>query len=245
MFPYEDLFRYNEEYRGKIIRYRGEVLQVQEEDYGEYTLRIATKETSYGGYFDDIVLVGYIGERLLEGDLVDLYGYSAELITYEAILGNSVTIPGISALYITLFQEELKPVATLGEMWASAKNFDADSEIDGLELSLKPQDINGEIVETEGNANLKLWKLECIETSEYSSYCLKEECTKKDNLLIETWSIPINAENYDYSGFNVQAEYKNYKPKGGNQKGCLEVTFITPDGKNFISIDDGVYLNGF
>ena len=47
-------------------------------------------------------------------------------------------------------------------------------------------------------------------------------------------------------GFNIQAEYKNYNPQqGGNQKGCLKVILTTSDGKNFISIDDSVYLDGF
>ena len=176
---YDNLFRHNKDYEGKIVHFKGQIIQVQDDEEGGYVLRIATGKSSYGDdYYEDIIMVGYKGERFLEGDLVDLYGYSVNLITYEAIMGNSITIPGISALYILISPKEIKSVATLGQIWASAENFDSDSEIDGLKFSLEPKDINGNLVEASGNVNIKLWKLKCTERSEYLDYCLQEECVQ-------------------------------------------------------------------
>lgn len=103
---YDDLMRYNEQYKGKIVHYTGQVRQVTEDKNGDYLLRIATKKSSWGdSYYDNVILVGYKGDRLLEDDLVEVYGNSIGLITYEAVMGNSITIPAVSSLYIELVKK--------------------------------------------------------------------------------------------------------------------------------------------
>jgi hypothetical protein len=136
-------------------------------------------------------------------------------------------------------------VTTLGQVWMSAENFDADPEIDGLKFSLQPKDSNGNVVASAGTVFVKLWKLECVENNEYIG-CVNTACTKKDKDLLETWSIPINKDAYGWSGADIQLEYKKYKPQGDkySQTGCAEITLTTPDGKNFTTIEDSIYLAG-
>ena len=92
--------RYSDEHVGEKVRYRGEVLQVSEHDDGSFTLRIAVTEEEY--FFTDPVWVEYDGPRVLEDDLVLLYGTFDGLQTYTAVLGNEVTIPAIEADTITV-----------------------------------------------------------------------------------------------------------------------------------------------
>lgn len=102
--PYDDLFRYNENYIGVIVYYRGEVLQVSEVRGDHYKLRVATGESDWLGYIDDVIFVDYSGTRLLEGDIIDVWGTVEGLYTYEAILGNSITIPSIKSSHTELIR---------------------------------------------------------------------------------------------------------------------------------------------
>jgi hypothetical protein len=73
------------------------VLQVSERSTGRYVLRIATADS-----YDDVVWVEYEGPRVLEEDVVMLYGTFDGLHTYEAVLGNAITLPQITADSITV-----------------------------------------------------------------------------------------------------------------------------------------------
>lgn len=98
---YDDLFRDNEDYIGCIVYFRGEIIQVRE-FLGAYDWRVATGESQYLGYIEDIVWVNYSGPRFLEGDLIDFCGEVTGLKTYTAIFGQQVTIPEIKALWASL-----------------------------------------------------------------------------------------------------------------------------------------------
>lgn len=98
---YDDLFRYNERYMGDIVYYRGEIVQSQNSWGDTYVLRVATKKSDYfNSYIGDIIWVDYTGTRLLESDIIDVWGRVQGLKSYEAILGNEVTIPQIKALHV-------------------------------------------------------------------------------------------------------------------------------------------------
>lgn len=102
---YDELMRNNNQYVGRIVKYRGEITQVVE-DYGNsYTLRVATKEEAYIGYYDDVLLVNYNGPRLLEQDIIDLWGEVSGLRSYVAVLGNTITIPEIDALHVEIVKK--------------------------------------------------------------------------------------------------------------------------------------------
>lgn len=91
---YAGLMRDSEANLGKLVYYRGKIVQVSEED-GDYVLRIATR-----GTYEDVIMASYSGERLLDGDTVDLWGIFIGLISYEAVLGNQITVPGISVQHL-------------------------------------------------------------------------------------------------------------------------------------------------
>ncbi len=102
---YDQLARTPDDYKWKKVKFYGRVIQVLEGD-GETDLRIATKPTSYGSYYDDIILVYYdpsiTPSRVLEDDMVTIYGLSRGLHSYESPLGLTITLPLISVSKIEI-----------------------------------------------------------------------------------------------------------------------------------------------
>jgi len=102
---YDNLMRNNENYIGKIVYFRGKIDQVSEVYSNKYILRIATKESEYFDYSGDSIWVNYEGKRLLEEDIVDIWGSVKGLKTYTAILGNGVTVPDVDSLWLELIKK--------------------------------------------------------------------------------------------------------------------------------------------
>lgn len=91
---YDDLFRNSAHYVGELVYFRGEVIQVLGEP-GGFEMRISVTQGEYG-FWDDPVYVFYSGnDRFLVEDIVDFVGVSADLITYESVLGGEITIPSV------------------------------------------------------------------------------------------------------------------------------------------------------
>lgn len=105
--PYKELFRNNEQHIGKVVRYVGQVLQVQEKsclfcDKPGYVLRIGVTKGALD-IWDDPIWVDYAGsERFLEEDIVTVWGTVDGLETYTAVLGNTVTVPRIKTIDLVL-----------------------------------------------------------------------------------------------------------------------------------------------
>ena len=96
---YDMLARNTEKYIGKILQFRGEVLQVIESDSGTI-LRLGVN-----GNDNQVLLVNYPGyakSRVLAGDTVSLYGIVLGRFDYETVLGQPVTAPGINADWLTV-----------------------------------------------------------------------------------------------------------------------------------------------
>jgi hypothetical protein len=70
-------------------------VQVSQRDDGTFVLRVDV--TNKGSYWADTVWVEYVGQRVLENDLVTLTGTFEGLTTYQAVLGNDITLPKITA----------------------------------------------------------------------------------------------------------------------------------------------------
>jgi len=103
--PYEDLFRYNEQYIGKIIYFRGQTVQVVSgTGQNNYILRIATKENVYTSWYEDVIWVNYEGPRVLEKDMVDVWGRVKGLRSYTAVLGVEMTIPEVDSLHLEVVE---------------------------------------------------------------------------------------------------------------------------------------------
>ncbi len=103
-YNYKEIFRNSSNYDGKYATFTGEVIQVQE-SYGYYLIRINVTKDKYG-YYDDTMLayipVTYFEGRILEEDILTIYGQLNGLETYESIFGESITIPRIVVEYVTL-----------------------------------------------------------------------------------------------------------------------------------------------
>lgn len=102
--PYDDLFRYNENYIGKTVYFRGKIIQIIPVYSDSYEFRVATKQSQYLGYSDDVIYVNYKGSRFLEGDIIDLWGKVEGLETYSSVF-KPVTIPKLTALHAELVEK--------------------------------------------------------------------------------------------------------------------------------------------
>lgn len=105
-YTYEEISRNPENYKGKPAVFTGEVIQVQEERMAPYivaTLRVDVTKNEYGWY-DDTVYVTYVfpegDPRILEKDIITMYGTLNGLKSYTSILGATITIPDFNAKYI-------------------------------------------------------------------------------------------------------------------------------------------------
>jgi hypothetical protein len=92
-----------EEIKSSALAISYDDLMRNNEIYGdEYFLRVATKEEPYIRYFNDVIWVNYKGKRLLDGDVIDVWGKVRGLKTYTAVLGNRITIPQLDSLHVEL-----------------------------------------------------------------------------------------------------------------------------------------------
>jgi hypothetical protein len=90
---YEQLSRTPDKYEGEYVKFRGKVIQVLEGDT-EIQLRVAVNSN-----YDTILFVEYspsiVSSRILEDDVVTLYGKSLGTITYKSTNGGPITIPAV------------------------------------------------------------------------------------------------------------------------------------------------------
>lgn len=107
---YDSLARNPNQYKGNYYKFTGEVIQVME-DNNALTLRvnITPKKYEYVNetYYEDTILVAYeysssAESRILEDDIITIYGQSIGTYTYESVFGSSITVPAIVAEYIDI-----------------------------------------------------------------------------------------------------------------------------------------------
>lgn len=106
-YTYKDIARSPGEYKGKKAKFTGEVIQVMQEEFYSmmiYVLRVNV--TQNGRYYEDTVYVTYYADadapRILEDDIITMYGTLEGEKTYETVMGSSVTIPNFDAEYIDI-----------------------------------------------------------------------------------------------------------------------------------------------
>lgn len=102
-YSYQEIARNPDQFIGTAVKFTGEVIQVIESG-DTYTLRVNVTQGKY--VWSDTILVSYTRHdssesRILEDDIITLYGYCLGTMTYETVLGASVTIPAVDAQYIT------------------------------------------------------------------------------------------------------------------------------------------------
>lgn len=105
-YTYEDMARNPERVKGEQAKVTGEVIQVLE-DGDHVVMRVNITEGKYS--YSDTIYVDYYRhsateDRILEGDIITIYGTLRGLETYTSVLGASVSIPRIDAEYIDLIE---------------------------------------------------------------------------------------------------------------------------------------------
>ena len=90
---YEQLARTPDDYEYKKVKFTGKVVQLIEDD-DEIQIRLAVNSD-----YDTILFCGYspdiVSSRVLEDDIITIYGISVGLISYESTLGGKITIPAV------------------------------------------------------------------------------------------------------------------------------------------------------
>lgn len=66
-------------------------------DEPEFQLRVNVARGEFG-FWEDTVFLLYSGERLLDDDIIEFVGTVTPLVTYKAIFGQTITIPGIRVI---------------------------------------------------------------------------------------------------------------------------------------------------
>lgn len=101
---YEDLARNPDRHKNEHFTFTGEVIQVYEDDQ-ETILRVNVTPYSIGDstYYEDTIYVTVDieegADRILEDDIITIWGSCSGLVSYQSILGQQISIPGISAHY--------------------------------------------------------------------------------------------------------------------------------------------------
>jgi len=111
-----------------------------------------------------------------------------------------------------------------------AKSWDADPEVDGIEVEIWPKDAEDHTVKAAGSVSANLWLQKSILESEKGE-------------LIQTWSnTPVSKDDYGFlGGARVRFEYSGFTPTE-QQWGILEVTLTTGDGKSFTARAKNIHL---
>ncbi len=101
---YQDLSRNPDNYIGQKVILTGEVIQVLEEG-NDVDLRLNITKGEY--FYTDTVYVTYSRRegqsRILEGDIVTIWGTYNGLISYKSVSGTEITIPQIDAVDVEFF----------------------------------------------------------------------------------------------------------------------------------------------
>ncbi|WP_010677891.1 coiled-coil domain-containing protein [Bacillus timonensis] len=90
---YDQLARTPDDYMFEKVKFKGKVVQVMEGD-GVTQIRLAVNDnydTILFGEYDSSV----VSSRILEDDVITIYGSSTGLITYESTMGGNISIPGV------------------------------------------------------------------------------------------------------------------------------------------------------
>ena len=105
-YSYKEIFRNSEKYVGNYAVFTGIVEQVLDEN-SFFSVRMNVTKDEYG-YYDDTVFAfvpkEYFEGRILENDIVTVYGRLDELMTYQSIFGQDITVPFIRVRYAELVE---------------------------------------------------------------------------------------------------------------------------------------------
>lgn len=102
---YTDVARNPNNYIGESVVFKGKVVQIQENG-NNVILRVNVTEGEYG-IWDDTLYIEYKRKsenesRILEDDIITVYGKMNGIKNYQAVMGNQISIPYLLAEYIDI-----------------------------------------------------------------------------------------------------------------------------------------------
>ncbi len=105
---YDQLMRGNENYVDQTLYLEGKIIQVQRSYGDNYDLRVSiTKENlGYGTvWYSDPIWVNYEGDRVLEEDIVGIYGKVKGVKEYKSVLGSVISLPEVDSLLLNVISK--------------------------------------------------------------------------------------------------------------------------------------------
>lgn len=104
IYAYREIARYPGKYSGKPAYFCGEVFQVME-DGDSVALMVNVTESDW--IWEDTMFITYTRKssdeaRVLEDDIIEIWGDLGDLYTYETVLGDTQSVPSIAAEYINI-----------------------------------------------------------------------------------------------------------------------------------------------
>ncbi|MDR2976870.1 MAG: hypothetical protein LBV19_06115 [Streptococcaceae bacterium] len=100
--PYDEMARNADNHAGEKIQFSGSVIQVMDLDDGGAALRVSTSEDGYEDiYYVEVDSSYWSTNRLLEDDLVTIYGTVYGLYSYDSTMGGKITVPAVNVVFYT------------------------------------------------------------------------------------------------------------------------------------------------
>lgn len=92
---YNQLARTPDNYKGKKVKFKGKVVQVME-GTTDTQIRLAVNSNYDTIIYATVPKAKTTNMRILEDDIITIFGVSSGLITYTSTLGGNITIPAVS-----------------------------------------------------------------------------------------------------------------------------------------------------
>lgn len=107
---FKDLSRNPDKHKGEKLKYTGKVIQVQEDEHWlddntTVDLRINVTKDEYGLWNDTIYATVELpknADRILEDDIITIWGECDGKYSYTSVLGSDVTLPKINIKYYSV-----------------------------------------------------------------------------------------------------------------------------------------------
>ncbi len=107
---YKTLSRNPDKYKGEKFKFTGQVIQVQEtknlfSDTKTVELRVNVTKGEYGLWNDTIYATyekSVEEDRVLENDIITIWGQCEGLYTYKSVLGSNISLPKIDVEYYSI-----------------------------------------------------------------------------------------------------------------------------------------------
>lgn len=105
---YKDIARNPAAFEGKMVKFKGQVVQAQESSYSKSVFRIDVTKDEYDFWTDTVYVTFKMeenGPKILEDDIVEFYGVCQGTTSYTSIFGEQITIPAVDAAYMNVIEE--------------------------------------------------------------------------------------------------------------------------------------------